>query len=161
MEIEFKIRQAQETDCETVFSFIKQLAAYEKLEDEVVGDYDILYNSLFVNKEAEVVLAEENGECVGFALYFFNFSTFECKKGLYLEDLFVREQSRGLGYGKALLLHLANLAKARGCRRMEWIVLDWNKSAIEVYKSLGAFPLSEWTIYRLDHSALLMATEKN
>ena len=155
METNIIIRQSNEDDCQTIFDFIKQLAVYEKLENEVIGDCETLYNSLFVNKEAEVILAEENGVCVGFALYFFNFSTFECKKGLYLEDLFVSEHSRGKGYGKALLLHLANLAKVRGCRRMEWIVLDWNQKAIDIYKSFGASPMSEWTIYRLDHSALL------
>ncbi len=156
----FEIRFATEKDCPTILNFIKSLAIYEKLENEVKGDVEKLRQSLFVENEAEVVIGEENGVAVGFALFFFNFSTFESKKGLYLEDLFVEKQYRGKGYGKALLLHLANIALERKCRRMEWICLDWNTPSLDFYKSLGAVPMKGWTIQRLDYDALMRLRKK-
>ena len=148
------IRPAKPEECRLVLEFIKKLATYEKCADEVVADEATLYQSLFVEHSAEVLFAEETGEVIGFALFFHNFSTFVGRKGLYLEDLFILPEKRGRGYGKALLKHLAQLAVERNCGRMEWICLDWNQPAIRVYRSIGAIPMDEWTVQRLDETAL-------
>lgn len=148
------IRPAKLGETGLVLDFIKKLAVYEKCANEVVADEATLYHSLFVEKSAEVVFAEEEGVIIGFALFFHNFSTFVGRKGLYLEDLFILPEKRGLGYGKALLKYLANLAVERNCGRMEWICLDWNKPALTVYRSIGAVPMDEWTVQRLDEEAL-------
>ncbi|MBR6091283.1 MAG: GNAT family N-acetyltransferase [Bacteroidales bacterium] len=150
----FEIRPAKENEAGLVLDFIKKLAVYEKMIDEVEATVDTIYDSLFVKHDAEVVFGCEDGVPVGFALFFHNFSTFVGRKGLYLEDLFVIPEKRGLGYGKALLLHLAHLAKERNCGRMEWVCLDWNTPSIAFYKSLGAKPMEDWTIYRLDENTL-------
>jgi GNAT superfamily N-acetyltransferase len=125
------------------------LAAYEKLSHEVVMTVELIEKNVFENKYANVLLAEENDVVIGFALYFFNFSTFLGKPGLYLEDLFVEPQHRGKGYGKRLLIELAKIAIEKDCGRMEWVVLDWNTPAIEFYKSLNAFPIDDWSVFRL------------
>ena len=148
------IRPARPDEAGLVLDFIKRLAVYEKCADEVVADEATLYQSLFVEHSAEVVFAEEDGTVVGFALFFHNFSTFVGRKGMYLEDLFVLPEKRGRGYGKALLKYVARLAVERNCGRMEWICLDWNESALSIYRSMGAEPLSEWTVQRLDEQAL-------
>lgn len=150
----FEIRPAKENEAELVLEFIKKLAVYEKMIDEVEATEATIYESLFVKHEAEVVFGCEDGVPVGFALFFHNFSTFVGRKGLYLEDLFVIPEKRGLGYGKALLLYLARLARDRNCGRMEWVCLDWNTPSIAFYKSLGAKPMEDWTIYRLDEKSL-------
>ena len=150
----FTIRPARPNEAGLVLEFINKLAVYEKCADEVVADEATLYHSLFVEKSAEVVFAEEDGVVIGFALFFHNFSTFVGRKGLYLEDLFIIPEKRGLGYGKALLNHLAKIAVERHCGRMEWICLDWNKPALKVYRSIGAIPMDEWTVQRLDEKAL-------
>lgn len=150
----FTIRPARPDEAGLVLEFIKKLAVYERCADEVVADEDTLYHSLFVEKSAEVVFGEENGVVIGFALFFHNFSTFVGRKGLYLEDLFVLPEKRGLGYGKAFLKYLAKLAVERNCGRMEWICLDWNQSALAVYRSIGAVPMDEWTVQRLSEDAL-------
>ena len=150
----FTIRPAKPNEAGLVLEFINKLAVYEKCADEVVADETTLYHSLFVEKSAEVVFAEEDGVVIGFALFFHNFSTFVGRKGLYLEDLFIIPEKRGLGYGKALLNHLAKIAVERHCGRMEWICLDWNKPALKVYRSIGAIPMDEWTVQRLDEEAL-------
>jgi GNAT superfamily N-acetyltransferase len=150
----FEIRSAKETEAGLVLDFIKKLAKYEKMLDEVEATEATIYDSLFVKHDAEVVFGCENGIPVGFALFFHNFSTFVGRKGLYLEDLFVIPEKRGLGYGKALLLHLAHIAKERHCGRMEWVCLDWNEPSINFYKSLGAKSMDDWTIYRLDETGL-------
>jgi len=150
----FEIRPALESESELVLDFIKKLAKYEKMLDEVEATAEIIHDSIFVNHDAEVVFGCEDGVPVGFALFFHNFSTFVGRKGLYLEDLFVIPEKRGLGYGKALLLHLANLAKERNCGRMEWVCLDWNTPSINFYKSLGAKPMEDWTVYRLDEKTI-------
>ena len=142
----FAIRPAQPEETGLVPEFIKKLAAYEKCSDEVVADEATLYQSLFVEKAAEVVFAEEDGVVIGFALFFHNFSTFVGRKGLYLEDLFIIPEKRGLGYGKAILKYLADIAVERNCGRMEWICLDWNTPSLAFYRSIGAFPLDEWTV---------------
>ncbi|MEG1548022.1 MAG: GNAT family N-acetyltransferase [Clostridia bacterium] len=150
----FTIRFAHESDTSTIFGFIKELAAYEKLPDDVSGTQEILHESLFVRHAAEVIVGEYEGEPVAFALFFYNFSTFQCLPGLYLEDLFVRESYRSRGIGKAMLAFLANTATQRGCGRFEWICLDWNKDAIAVYRKIGAIPMQGWTIQRLEGEAL-------
>lgn len=159
MESKYNIRPAEPHEAGLVLDFIKRLADYEKCADEVVADEATLNHSLFVEHSAEVVFAEEEGTVVGFALFFHNFSTFVGRKGLYLEDLFVLPEKRGRGYGKALLKYLARVAVERNCGRMEWICLDWNKSAIEVYRSIGAIPMDEWTVQRMDESVLTRFAE--
>ncbi len=148
------IRPARPDEAGLVLDFIKKLAVYEKCADDVVADEATLRHSLFMEHAAEVVFAEEDGTVVGFALFFHNFSTFVGRKGMYLEDLFVLPEKRGRGYGKALLKYVAKLAVERNCGRMEWICLDWNESALSIYRSMGAEPLSEWTVQRLDEQAL-------
>lgn len=150
----FRIRPARIGEEGMILNLIKRLAEYEKCLSEVVADEATIYKSIFVEKAAEVVFAEEDGNIVGFALFFHNFSTFVGRKGLYIEDLFVIPEKRGLGYGKALLKHLANVAIERNCGRMEWICLDWNKPALNVYRSIGAIPMDEWTVQRLDEISL-------
>lgn len=145
----FQIRPAKENEAGLILEFIKRLAEYEKCFDEVVADEATIYNSIFVEKAAEVVFAEENDVVIGFALYFHNFSTFVGRKGLYLEDLFIIPEKRGLGYGKAILKYLAKIAIERNCGRMEWICLDWNTPSLAFYRSIGAFPLDEWTVQRM------------
>ncbi len=150
----FSIRPAQPDEAGLVLAFIKKLADYEKCADEVVADEATLYQSLFVEHSAHVLFAEEDGTVVGFALFFYNFSTFVGRKGLYLEDLFILPEKRGRGYGKAMLKHLAQLAVAQNCGRMEWICLDWNESALSLYRSIGAIPVDGWTVQRLTEPAL-------
>ena len=138
-----------------IADLIRGLARYEKLEDQVEMTEELLATALFGERPyAEVVLAEEDGLAVGFALFFHNFSTFLGRPGIYLEDLFVLPEFRGRGIGRTLLAHLARLAVERGCGRLEWAVLDWNRDAIGFYERLGARPLSEWTVYRLTGEAL-------
>lgn len=146
----FQLRHAEESDVPKILALIKGIAAYEKLSHEVVATEELLRENLFGEKRfAEVVLGYEGETVVGFALFFHNFSTFTGRPGLYLEDLFVFDQYRGKGYGKALLLYLATLAKERACSRFEWVVLDWNTPAIEFYNSLGAKQMKEWIITRV------------
>jgi GNAT superfamily N-acetyltransferase len=150
------IRPATPADVPTIARLIRALAEYEKLLDRVVLEEADLHAHLFGNpRYAEVLLAEEGGRVVGFALFFHNYSTFRGKPGIYLEDLFVEPEHRGKGHGKALLRALAKLAVERGCCRVEWSVLNWNTPSIEFYKSLGAVPMDEWTVYRLIDEALL------
>ena len=148
------IRPARPDEAGVVLDLIRQLAVYERCENDVVADENAIRQSLFVERSAEVVLAEEDGTVVGFALFFHNFSTFVGRKGMYLEDLFVIPEKRGLGYGKALLKYVARLAVERNCGRMEWICLDWNEPALKIYRSIGAVPMSDWTVQRLDEQAL-------
>lgn len=149
------IRPARHGDELLLLELIRELAVYERLADEVEATPDDVAESLFGSAAvAEAVIAEWDGEPVGFALFFRNFSTFVGRPGLYLEDLFVRESHRGRGIGKALLLHLAGIARSRNYGRMEWSVLDWNQPAIDFYNSLGAKPMSDWTVFRLDEKAL-------
>ena len=147
-------RSATEQDTGLVLQFIRALAEYEKMLDLVVADEALLEDQLFRKKNAEVIFAMEDGKEVGFALFFHNFSTFLGRSGLYLEDLYVFPEYRGKGYGKALLRKLASLAVDRGCGRMEWWCLDWNQPSIDFYRSLGAEPMNEWTVYRLTGETL-------
>ena len=147
---DFEIRATTEADVPIILSLIRELAEYERAPDAVVATEAGLREVLFgAKRSAEVLLALENREAVGFAVYFYNFSTWLGRPGLYLEDLFVRPALRGKGYGRALLERLAQIAKERGCGRMEWAVLDWNDPAIQFYRKLGAEPMDEWTVFRL------------
>ncbi len=149
------LRSAVESDIPTIFRFIQALAEYERLSHEVSATEAALGATLFGSTpRAEVVLAEVDGTPVGFALFFHNYSTFLAKPGLYLEDLFVLPEYRGRGFGKALLVHLAELAVQRSCGRFEWSVLDWNEPSILFYKSLGAVPMADWSIFRVTGEAL-------
>ena len=142
-------RMAEPGDGALVLSFIRSLAEYEHLLDQVVATADLLEEELFRKGHAQVLFALEGGKEVGFALFFHNFSTFLGRSGLYLEDLFVLPAYRGKGYGKGLLQELARIARARGCGRVEWVCLDWNRPSIDFYRALGAVPMEDWTIYRL------------
>ena len=144
-----KFRFATEADVALILNFIRGLAAYEKMSDLVVADEALLREWIFEKKKAEVIFALEDGAEVGFALFFHNFSTFLGRAGIYLEDLFVYPEYRGRGHGKALIRELARIAVERGCGRLEWCCLDWNRPSIDFYLSLGAEPLEEWTTYRL------------
>lgn len=146
---ELTFRYATESDVSKILYFIKELAAYEKMLDEVVATEELLREQIFEQKKAEVILAIENGAEIGFALFFHNFSTFLGRSGVYLEDLYVKPECRGKGYGKAILKELARIAVERGCGRLEWSCLDWNKPSINFYLSLDAEPMKNWMIYRV------------
>ena len=154
MEEKCIIRKAERRDVPLLLEFIRGIAKYEKMESEVVADGTTLESEMFDHHRAEAVFAVVDGREVGFALFFYNFSTFVGHSGLYLEDLFIWPEYRGKGYGKALLLHLTKIARERKCGRMEWTCLDWNRPSIDFYLSLGAVPMNEWTLYRLDAKAL-------
>ncbi|MBW8382487.1 MAG: GNAT family N-acetyltransferase [Youngiibacter sp.] len=147
-------RFASASDSDLILQFIKELAEYENLSSAVVATPEILKEWLFIMKKAEVIIGEVNGCPVGFALFFHNFSTFLGRAGIYLEDLYIRPEYRGRGFGKAFMRKLAGIAVERGCGRFEWSCLDWNKRSIDFYMSLGARPMSDWTGYRLDGDSL-------
>jgi GNAT superfamily N-acetyltransferase len=152
---DFTIREATEADVPQILRFIKDLAEYERLAHRVIATEERLRRTLFGNPRfAEVMLLEEEGEAAGFALFFHNYSTFLAQPGIFLEDLYVKPETRGRGYGRALLARLAKIAKDRDCGRLEWAVLDWNAPSIAFYKSLGAVPLDDWIIFRLTGEAL-------
>ena len=151
----YRFRFANERDCRLILKFIRSLAKYEKMEDEVVATQELLREQLFEKKKAEVLFVMDGEKGVGFALFFHNFSTFLGRAGIYLEDLYVRPACRGRGYGKALLQELAHIVVNRGCGRLEWSCLDWNQPSIDFYKSLGAIPKDEWTVYRATGDTLL------
>ena len=151
---ELNFRYAEEKDTALILQFIKELAEYEKMLDDVVATEALLKEWIFEKNKAEVIFALEDGVEVGFALFFHNFSTFLGRAGIYLEDLFVKTEYRGKGYGKGLLKKLAQIAIERGCGRLEWCCLDWNKPSIEFYLSLDAVPMGDWTIYRLTGDTL-------
>ena len=160
MTTSFQIRTTTEADLPHILNLIRELAQYERAPDAVVATEAGLREVLFgAKRSAEVLLAVENGDPVGFAVYFHNFSTWLGRPGLYLEDLFVRPEKRGKGYGRALLERLAAIAQERGCGRMEWAVLDWNEPAIQFYKKLGAEPMNEWTVFRLTTEGIAKLAE--
>lgn len=159
MNSELSYRYANESDVTLILDFIKKLAEYEKMLDEVVATEALLREWLFEQKKAEVLFLVVDGKEIGFALFFHNFSTFIGRAGIYLEDLFVLEEYRKKGHGKAILKKLAHIAVERGCGRLEWWCLDWNKSSIDFYLSLGAEPMEDWTVYRLSGETLLEMAE--
>jgi len=149
------IRQAKTEDAALILKFVVDLAVYEKAEDEVVATVADIESSIFSDKfNTNAVICELDGNPIGFAVYFFNYSTWQGKHGLYLEDLYVSPEHRGTGAGKALLKHLAKVAVDNDCGRFEWSVLDWNEPAIQFYKSIGAKPKDGWTGYRMSGDAL-------
>lgn len=154
MENKLAFRYAERKDVPLILQFIKDLAEYEKMLEDVVADEATLEEWIFDQKKAEVIFAMEKGKEVGFALFFHNFSTFLDRAGLYLEDLFVLPEYRGKGYGKQLLKKLAAIAVERKCGRLEWWCLDWNQPSIDFYLSLGAEPMSDWTVYRISGDTL-------
>ena len=147
-------RTAERKDAALILDFIRALAEYEKMSNEVVATAELLEEWIFDNQKAEVIFLCENGVEVGFALFFHNFSTFLGRAGIYLEDLFVKPEYRNRGYGKSLLKELAKIAVSRGCGRLEWWCLDWNKPSIDFYKSMGAVPMDEWTTFRISGETL-------
>lgn len=147
-------RSAQKEDVPLILELIKELAKYEKLEHEVVATEEILEEWLFEKKRAEVIFPVLDGQVIGYALFFHNFSTFLGRAGIYLEDLYIRPEFRGNGYGKAAIQKLAQIAVERGCGRLEWSCLDWNQPSIDFYLSLGAEPMKGWTVYRLTGETL-------
>lgn len=161
MEHHVNIRYAEPSDSALIVQLIKELARYEQLEHEVVASEELLQEWLFEKAKAEVIFVEVDEEVVGFALFFHNFSTFLGRCGIYLEDLYIRPEFRGNGYGKALLKRLAAIAVERKCGRLEWWCLDWNKSSIAFYTSMGAKPMDEWTVYRVDKEALPQLAKKD
>jgi GNAT superfamily N-acetyltransferase len=157
-----EIKPATAADVPLILQLIRELADYERAPNDVVATEEGLREVLFGDKPAaEVLIARVNEEAVGFAVYFFNFSTWLARPGLYLEDLFVKPELRGSGYGRALLVRLAQIAHERGCGRMEWAVLDWNDPAIQFYKKLGAKPMDEWTVFRLTREGIATLAESS
>ena len=156
-----RFRFAEEKDVSLILEFIRALAEYEKLSDKVVATEELLREWIFEKKKAEVIFAIEDGKEVGFALFFHNFSTFLGRAGIYLEDLFVKSEYRGRGHGKALIKELARITVERGCGRLEWSCLDWNKPSIDFYLSLGATPMDEWTVYRITGEKLAELSKEN
>lgn len=144
-----KIREANEEDCSLILSLIKEIAEYEDMSDQVIATEESLKESIFDNNRAETVIIEQGGKAIGYALYFYNFSTFIGKSGLHLEDIFIKKEVRGKGIGREVFKFLAKKAKEEGCKRMEWSCLDWNEPSIKFYKSLGAISMDDWTTYRL------------
>ena len=160
MNREIVIRCAEENDVGVILDFIRRLAEYENMSGDVVATEELLREWIFEKQKAEVLFAEMDGRQVGIALFFHNFSTFLGRAGIYLEDLFVLPEYRGKGCGTALLKRLAQIAVERGCGRLEWSCLDWNKPSIDFYLSLGAKPMDEWTVYRLTGETLRAMAEK-
>jgi len=156
----FQIRPATESDVKLILQFITELGEYEKLKLEVIVNEEKLRKTLFHQKMAEVIIGEFKGEPVGFALFFHNYSTFLGQAGLYLEDLFVKPEMRGKGYGKRMLSYLAKIAVERDCGRLEWACLNWNEPAVNFYKKLDATALEDWTVYRLSGETLRKMAEK-
>jgi GNAT superfamily N-acetyltransferase len=157
---DFNIRPATSADVPIILKFIKELAEYEKMLDQVIATEESLDEWIFQKQKAEVLIGEKDGVAIGFALYFYNFSTFLGRSGIYLEDLYVRPLSRGKGFGKAFLKQLAEICVERQCGRLEWCCLDWNKPSIDFYLSIGAEPLKDWTVYRITGETLISLAKK-
>lgn len=156
----FSIREAQKEDVGIILQLIKELAAYENLLDKVTASEEVLVDSIFTKKKAEVILAEYEGKPIGYALYFYNFSTFLGRHGVYLEDIYIRSEYRGMGFGRKILSFIAKRAKEQGCERFEWACLNWNEPSMKFYKEMGAHPMDEWVIYRLENKALMNLTKE-
>lgn len=156
---DFKIRSAREEDIPALLGFIREMAEYEKMSDQVVATEELLHKWIVEQEKAEVLIPTVDGKSVGYALFFHNFSTFLGKAGIYLEDVYIQPQHRGKGYGKAIFRKLAQIALERGCGRLEWVCLDWNQPSIDFYLSMEAEPQPEWTIYRLTGETLEKAAK--
>lgn len=150
----FKLRETVKEDAGMILSLIKEIADYENMSEDVIATEENLVQSIFVDKRAKVVIGELDGEVIGYALYFFNYSTFIGKEGLYLEDIYIKPQFRSGGLGKEIFKFLGKVAKENNCKRMEWTCLNWNKSSIKFYESLGAIPMDEWTVHRLNKAEI-------
>lgn len=157
---DFRIRVAEESDVSLILDFIRELADYENLSKEVVANKDVLLDSLFVKHQAEVIIGEYKKKPVGFATYFFSFSTFLGKANLYIENLFIKKEFRGFGLGKALFSCLARIAEEQNCERLDWWCLDWNEPSIKFYKKMGAKPMTDGTVYRVDGKELRSLSEQ-
>ena len=155
----FKLRDAEILDIPLYLELLKELAVYEKLENELIVTREDVEETVFKNNRAEILISEYNNETVGYIVYFYNFSTFTSRAGLYIEDIYIREKFRGKGFGKEIFKFLAEKAKENKCRRMEWVCLNWNKSAQSFYKSLGALPMDEWTTFRLNEQDINKLTK--
>ncbi len=156
---EFLLRPAREEDIPALLGFIREMAEYEKMSDQVVATEELLHKWIVEQEKAEVLIPTVDGKSVGYALFFHNFSTFLGKAGIYLEDVYIQPQHRGKGYGKAIFRKLAQIALERGCGRLEWVCLDWNQPSIDFYLSMEAEPQPEWTIYRLTGETLEKAAK--
>ena len=156
---DLQIRAATDADAQLIFDLILELATYEKLADQVVGDAETLRRSLFEERAAEALLLEAAGEVVGYAIFYTTFSTFECRSGIWLEDVYVRPEHRRGGIGRAVMEHLAAIAVERGHVRLEWCALEWNESALEFYAGLGAERLDDWRMLRLEHDGIRRLSE--
>lgn len=150
----FKLREVTRKDTPLILNFIKELAVYEKMIYEVKATEEMIEDSIFNQNGAEVLIAEENNIPIGFALYFYNYSTFIGKRGLYVEDVYLKPEYRGKGYGKTIFKELAKIALDNDCGKMEWVCLDWNKSSIDFYSKMGAFPMDEWSTYRVTRNGI-------
>ena len=146
----FKLRKTFKEDVDLILSLIKEIADYENMLDEVIATKESIKESIFEKKQAEVMIAEFNGNPIGYVLYFFNYSTFLGRAGFYLEDIYIRKEYRGMGIGKEIFKVISKIAHENGCKRMEWSCLNWNTPSIKFYKSLGAVPMDGWTVYRLN-----------
>lgn len=155
----FKLRKAEENDINLILGLIKELAVYEKMLDEVIATEDSIRESIFIRKDANVMIAEFNGNPIGYVFYFFNYSTFIGKSGFYLEDIYIKPEYRGRGIGKEIFKVIAKIAFDNGCKRIEWSCLNWNKPSINFYKGIGAIPMSYWTVYRLEEDKIRKLAE--
>ena len=155
----FKIRETSEADIPLILSLIKEIAEYEKMVDEVIATEETLRESRFKNNRANALILETDNKKIGYCIYFYNFSTFIGKGGIYIEDIFIKKEYRGNGFGREIFKFLAKKAKEEGCKRIEWACLDWNEPSIKFYKSLGAVPMDEWTVYRLTEKEIIKLSE--
>ena len=157
---QFNLRKTTREDTELILSFIKELAEYEKMTDDVIATKELIEEHVFDKERVEVLIAEENNIPIGFCLFFYNFSTFVGRSGIYLEDVYIQPPYRGKGYGKIIFKELAKIAVERNCGRMEWVCLDWNKPSIEFYKKMGAVSMDDWSTYRLTGDGLRQVAQK-
>ncbi len=148
------LRKAKKEDVKTILQFIKDLAEYENLLDEVGATEEILYDSIFTRKKSEALIVEYDQKAIGYAIYFYNFSTFTGRPGLYVEDIYIIPEMRKRGFGKEIFIYLARVAQEQNCARMEWACLNWNEPSMQFYEKMGAFPMSDWIIYRLDDKGI-------
>lgn len=155
------IREANAEDAPLILKMIKELAVYEDMLDCVQATEEIVYDSLFVRKKANALIVEYDSRAIGYVIYFYNFSTFTGKPGLYVEDIYIIPEMRKNGFGKYIFRYLADIARKENCARMEWACLDWNESSIRFYKGMGAIDMNEWTVYRLEEKALVRLTESD